>query len=935
MNKKLVIVESPAKARTIGRFLGSDVNVLASMGHVRDLPKNKLGVDIANNFNPDYELTTNGKKIIKALKSAAENANEIYLATDPDREGEAIAWHLKTLLDTNKNRTFHRIAFHEITKNAIQNALENPSELSMGLIDAQQARRVLDRIVGYQVSPMLWKNIHKGTSAGRVQSIALRLIVEREREIQAFQSEEYWNIEGYFQSNNPETKLKTYLARINGKKKMPQNKEQTDCLVQALKSSGASHTVSKVTSTPRKQHAAPPFITSTLQQAASSFLKIGTKQTMQLAQQLYEGVEIGSGGSVGLITYMRTDSVNIAKEAQNQAKEYITHKFGPEYVPAKPNNYRSRKTAQEAHEAIRPTDINRIPDDLKEYLSPQQLKLYRLIWNRFVASQMAAAKQLDHVIEIESKGGELDTFQLKNDKIDKKSSSGTICTFHAAARETKFQGYLIIYNIRDLGEEDEMDEFSGILPPMKIGIKCDLLKLLTKQNFTSPPSRFSEASLVKALEQNGVGRPSTFATTVSTVIDRKYVEKAKSSLVPTELGFSVNDYLVKQMPNLFDIGFTAQMENELDEIEEGKINWINMLTQFYKNFQNWIGKENLPTVIKTSELQEILNHLFPEDYSFAPPEKHGTITYDDKKFHTSINEQLSKGKDLSDRQRNALLNMIARYAAKDENVHQYVDETVLENPINALIKKNAEKEALPKEEQRPEILALMTAMEKITWKKPVKRGRKTYDDGKFFRSLKRQADNGKNLSQAQILALLKLAKNYASLIEDFEKISQAVVAAVSFGDKNSSAQQLVDPVAIKAEAEKKEKLRPKIELLFKLAEEIHTWKETTSKRKNAFDEQKFLESLKDQFANRNSLSEKQTAALCKMLKKYEEQIPDFNEHTETLESLLPPPPKKLDIKCPLCGAPLVQRYARGKSFIGCSAFPKCRYISSEKDKKDE
>ncbi|MBO7533340.1 MAG: type I DNA topoisomerase, partial [Victivallales bacterium] len=489
MSKTLVVVESPAKARTIGRFLGNEIQVQASMGHVRDLPQHSLGVDIEHDFEPQYELTTNGKKVVKSLRQAAASADQIYLATDPDREGEAIAWHLQEILRTAGHGQFHRITFHEITRNAIERSFKEPGQIAMDLVAAQQARRVLDRLVGYQVSPLLWRSIKKGTSAGRVQSVALRLVVEREREIQAFKPEEYWNLDALFTCPDlNDTQVRTRLFRLNNEKAVVANARQAEVLADALESAGVTHRVTKVTETPRRQAAPPPFITSTLQQACGSALKLGASQTMRIAQELYEGIELGNG-SVGLITYMRTDSVNVAKEAQDQAREYIAANYGDEYVPERPNIYRSRKSAQEAHEAIRPTDVTRTPDAVSAYLTGPQLRVYRIIWNRFMASQMSAARQIDHAVEIESRGGDLSSLVFPPD--DKKNAmKGIICTFRASARETVFQGYLKVYNIKEVGEEDNPDDTAHPLPHLKEGMICNLKDLIKEQCFTTPPSRY-------------------------------------------------------------------------------------------------------------------------------------------------------------------------------------------------------------------------------------------------------------------------------------------------------------------------------------------------------------------------------------------------------------------------------------------------------------
>ncbi len=925
MSKKLVVVESPAKARTIGRFLGSSVDVLASMGHVRDLPLRELGVHINDDFRPDYELTLNGKKVIKSLRTAAAQADEVYLATDPDREGEAIAWHLKAILNNSSKGPFHRITFHEITQNAIRNSLSHPGEIAEDLVNAQQARRVLDRLVGYQVSPMLWRHVGKGTSAGRVQSVALRLIVEREREIQAFKPEEYWNLDAMFLTPEPKTRLKTRLSRLNGEKAVVSDASTAELLEQALQSSGVVHKVAKVTSNPRKQYAPPPFITSTLQQAAGSYLKFGTSQTMRVAQELYEGVEIGKGGASGLITYMRTDSVSIAKEAQEEAAQFIRKTFGEDYIPAKPNVYRSRKSAQEAHEAIRPTDVNRTPEILSPYLSGPQLKLYRLVWNRFLASQMAPARQLDHVIEIESSEGELATLQLPA-YAGKWGNAGILCTFRAAARETQFQGYLAVYSMKDIGEEDEMDNLGGVLPPLEPGSLCQLLELLKEQCFTSPPSRYSEASLVKALEQNGVGRPSTFAATVNTILERDYVSKEKSSLVPTKLGFEVNDFLVQQMPDLFNVGFTAEMEDQLDKIEEGHLDWVIMLKKFYKQLQGWMGNGEIqPGVpIPGKELEPLLKRLFPEDFAYSEPAKGGRKIYNDAKFISSIRKQIAEKKAPTERQWKALLNTFGKYAAVNPEFLALVKEAGLVEQMNNALAASENKPEKKTQELPPDLLKLLKAMEKIQWEKPVKRGKRVYDDGKFFRSLQRQAQGDGRLTEAQILVLSKLAAKYAGKIDGYAELS-AALGWQQGGDASSQSGNGVPVAAAPASAEEVDKIK----MLLKMTSQIQTWREPSGKGKRVFNDREFVNSLENQFQQKGSLSERQVAALVKLLSKYSDQISDFKERAGSLAGCSLQP-KQLDEKCPNCGAPLVQRMGRGRPFIGCSAFPKCRYIAPKK-----
>lgn len=879
MADKLVVVESPAKARTIGRFLGAKVQVQASMGHVRDLPQGTLGVDIAKDFKPDYELTQNGKRIIKSLRQAAAKADDIYLATDPDREGEAIAWHLQEVLKTAGKGRFHRITFHEITQSAIERSFATPGSIALNLVDAQQARRVLDRLVGYQVSPLLWRNIQKGTSAGRVQSVALRLVVEREREIQAFKPDEYWNLDALFATQDQQaTTLKTRLSRVNGEKAWVASATDAERLAAALEDAGCAHRVAKVASTPRRKNAAPPFITSTLQQAAGSSMKMGATQTMRIAQDLYEGIELGSGGPVGLITYMRTDSVNIAKEAQEQARAFIAKTFGSEYVPEKPNSYSSRKSAQEAHEAIRPTDVTRTPESLAQHLTPPQQKIYRLIWNRFVASQMAPAKQMDHVIEIESAGGQLRNLTLaglisKDSKLDvTKAAPGVACTFRAAARETLFPGYLRVYNIKDIGEEEDPADAARPLPALREGMPCLLKELLREQNFTTPPSRYSEASLVKALEQNGVGRPSTYATTVNTIQERDYVNKDKGALAPTELGCKVNDYLVQQMPDLFDIGFTAQMENSLDQVEEGNVNWVAMIRDFFTQFQQWLGNHGAAKLQANPDSTNALLALFGKDFPFDAPIVKGPRTYDDKKFIESIRQQLTDGKALTDRQNNALLIIVARYAPKHPEFLRVADEVGLGDTIRKQIADDAQAEEKPVLEADPRVNALIAAMKDLSWSAAVKRGNRTYDDGKFYKSLAKQAESGKALSPAQVGALAKLAAKYAAAIPNYQELAGAIAAnSGTEGEGDNPGATVAEPVVLSAED------KTRIETLLAMTNAISEWQPPSKSGRRTFDDHEFVESLRTQYQQKGSLSERQLAAFSKVVKKYAEQIPGYAE----------------------------------------------------------
>ncbi len=574
----LVIVESPSKAKTIAKYLGPGYRVAASMGHVRDLPKSKLGVDVEHDFAPQYLVSKDKSQIIKELKGSVQAAGQIYLATDPDREGEAIAWHLVEATGPDPSRV-QRVVFHEITPGAVRAAMANPRAIDMRLVDAQQARRVLDRLVGYKVSPLLWRKVKGGLSAGRVQTAALRLIVEREREVEAFVPVEYWTIEADLakRADSPEPRkedqFRATLNQIAGKKAELHNEAEATAVVTDL--NGARYIVREVRTRETQRRPAAPFITSTLQQEASRKLGYGVRRTMQLAQELYEGVDLGSEGTVGLITYMRTDSTTIAGVAQDEARGVIAAKYGPQFVPDKPPVYtRKAKGAQEAHEAIRPSGVARDPEAVRGFLSPQQYRLYKLIWQRFVASQMRPALLDSTSVDIDAGRGI---------EVDRPASEKAPYSFRATGSVIKFPGFLAVYREgRDDGADDELDK--DALPLLTQGELLDLLKLSPEQHFTQPPPRFTEASLVKALEEQGIGRPSTYAATVATLQTRFYVEMTEKRLHPTDLGKVVNDILVEHFPEIFDIGFTSRMEEELDEIATGERPWVPVLQKFYGPF---------------------------------------------------------------------------------------------------------------------------------------------------------------------------------------------------------------------------------------------------------------------------------------------------------------------------------------------------------------
>jgi DNA topoisomerase I len=579
MKDKLVIVESPAKAKTLGKILGKGYSLKASLGHIRDLPKSQIGVDVENDFLPKYVIPTDKKKLVTELKAAVKDASAVFLATDPDREGEAISWHLSEVIDNHDKKVpYRRVVFHEITSEAIKEAFKNPRDIDMQMVNAQQARRVLDRLVGYKISPLLWKKVKRGLSAGRVQSVAVRIVVEREREIQAFVPVEYWSIDAELIKSTETAKKSIFRAGLvgllNGDKIEIHNKAEADKLKTDLEKS--DYSVYKVATKKVNRSPAPPFITSTLQQEAWRQLHFSASRTMAIAQQLYEGLTVGEEGSTGLITYMRTDSTNIASSALAETRDYIQEKFGKDYLPAKPRVFtKVVKGAQEAHEAIRPTRIHREPAAIKEYLNDAQYKLYELIWKRMVASQMENAVFDNLSVEIEARC----------------PSPNISYLFRTTSSKLNFPGFTTLY-IEGKDEDEKEDEKEAPLPKLLKGDVLKLLNLLDEQHFTQPPARFTEATLVKMLEQKGIGRPSTYAPILSTIQDREYVNKTKGAFQPSELGFVVNDMLVQSFPELMNIEFTARMELELDEIAQDKKNWISVVRDFYTPMEKNLNQAN-------------------------------------------------------------------------------------------------------------------------------------------------------------------------------------------------------------------------------------------------------------------------------------------------------------------------------------------------------
>jgi len=574
---KLVIVESPAKARTVGNFLGKTYTVKASVGHVRDLLRSQISVDVENGYTPKYRVPNEKRPVVKELKKLAKNAAEVYLATDPDREGEAIAWHLLESVELDPEIT-QRVIFHEITKPAVEEAFSQPREINMDLVDAQQARRILDRLVGYNLSPLLWRKVRSRLSAGRVQSVALRLIVEREREIEDFIPQEYWSIEAELQPEGTQDSFVAKLAHVDGKEPLLENEESVQPIVADMET--GAYEITKIKRGERKRRPSPPFITSTLQQEASRRLGFSARRTMALAQQLYEGIDVGNGGLVGLITYMRTDSTNVSPLAQKEAAKFIAQRYGEKFFPAKPNVYRKKtRGAQEAHEAVRPTSVMRQPGGIKEYLTRDQHRLYRLIWQRFVASQMAAAIYDTLAVEVTGKTPQHEYL------------------LRASGSSIRFQGFLIVYEeAKDEDAASPEEEHVKIPVSIEEGQPQILLQLIPEQHFTQPPPRFSEASLVRTLEENGIGRPSTYAPILGTIQQRGYVYRENKRLYPTETGILVNDLLVEHFPDVIEVGFTARMERELDRIATGDEQWTEVIKEFYEPFEKSVklAEEKIP-----------------------------------------------------------------------------------------------------------------------------------------------------------------------------------------------------------------------------------------------------------------------------------------------------------------------------------------------------
>ncbi|MBE6369118.1 MAG: type I DNA topoisomerase [Lentisphaerae bacterium] len=839
--KKLLIVESPTKARTITRMVGSDFNIMASMGHIRDLPERELGVDIEHGFAPQYVASGRGNKVVSELKAAARNADEIYLAPDPDREGEAIAWHLQEVLGSDFKGDFKRVTFHEITRSAILKALENYGSVNMDLVDAQQARRVLDRIVGYRISPLLWSRVAKGSSAGRVQSVALRLIVEREREIEAFKPVEYWVFKLKLMSESG-VEFYAKFAKIDGKTiKVGDEKSAAELLDAVL--NHRSCKVGDIEKSKRYRNAPPPFTTSTLQQTANQMLRFSASGTMRVAQSLYEGIELGSRGAVGLITYMRTDSVNIAAEARSAAAEFIRSNYGAEFVPAKPNFFKSKNGAQEAHEAIRPTDVTRTPESVKEFLDAQQYKLYSLIWKRFVASQMTRAEFAQLNVQVNIEGADSRRYD-----------------FRAAASSVVFPGFMKVMGAAQTVENEDENtavDLSGALAKLKDNEACRIIEALKEQKFTEPPPRFTEATLIKELEENGIGRPSTYATILQTIQSRKYTSRLQNKLIPTELGCKVTDFLVQMLPELFDVKFTSRMEGELDAVEGGERKWTEMMEEFYGNFQQWLAAARDFGSVEGSKLSILTDAM--QNIEFAPAEKTGRFVRDDKKFFKSIAGKLVKQSKLSEKQFNALLDLALQYADQLPDLQKLAAEGGFTQELAAAferaeVKKIKDAEAVSRGVDPAAMSKLFAAFDQVKFAEPTVRRGRTYDDKKFFDSLRQQAESGKILSDKQLEALGKIALRYRDDITDYA----AVATALNLPDENELAAEEKSSSAAHDEAGK----------LISMLANVTEWAPAERKGRRTYDDKSFYTSLAEQFNNGKNLSEKQLAALKKLAAKY-------------------------------------------------------------------
>jgi len=820
MGKKLVVVESPAKAKTINKILGKDFIVESSMGHVRDLPVRSLGVDVEAEFKPKYVLIKGRRKVVDKLKKAAKSCDAIYLAPDPDREGEAIAWHLAKILgDANKEADLLRVQYNEITPAAVKRAFGAPTAIDQHRVDAQQARRVLDRIVGYMVSPMLWRRIRRGLSAGRVQSVALRLLCEREKEVKAFTPEAYW-VHGALARKliTPLDPFKIKLVRVEGKKADIKSEEDSKAILDELKD--RSLKVQGIATKQITKRPPPPYITSSLQQAGSSFCGYSPKRTMALAQMLYEGLDLGQGPE-GLITYMRTDSVHLAEDAVQACRQFITSKYGNEFCPENPNRYKSRSGAQEAHEAIRPTSVQRTPDSLRGKLDPAAHKLYSLIWARFVACQMAPAKLQQRTVTIEAV---------------KPSDEAREFLFNGSTTDIVFPGYMKATGAdRKKAEGDDQDR----MPELAENEPLVCVEWLAERKETQPPPRYSETSLVGALERNGVGRPSTYAQTVSTLYDRQYAEREKRTMIPTDLGMRVSELLTETLGDLFNVSFTASMEEKLDRVEHGEEEWTGMLGEFYGQFQKWLEKTKAPPA-DTEDVEKVLGVL-GEVSEWAPEVQRGKRKYSDEKFVASVRKRKEDKGEVSVRQLEALVRIVCKYEDQLPDVETRLTDMGLGSLVNQV------RETRPAEEmlRKLEIVESLESDESTI---------------KFVGSLRQQTDMGRALSDAQVKVLDSILLGAADEIPNSKTVFEELGLSLDDipDDKESGA--ILDAM-----------------------EFVKEWNPPTQRGKRTYDDKAFIESLRGYYGRKKFLSDRQRGALKRICARYADQIPNFEELAKTYE----------------------------------------------------
>ena len=872
MGKSLVIVESPAKAKTINKLLGPKYVVKASMGHVRDLPEKNIGVTIPD-FNPQYVNIPGRVKVLAELRRLAAGADRVYLAPDPDREGEAIAWHLREALkDKVPADHFYRVTYNEITPPAIRAAFANPGEINLRRVDSQQARRILDRVVGYKVSPILWRRIHGANSAGRVQSVALRLVCEREKAIRDFVPEPYW-VFGVKTAKHtaPCTPFSARLARLDGKKPDIHDEAAARALADDLAT--RSLRVHDILRREIQRHAPPPFIPSSLQQAASGALGYSPSRTMKIAQKLYEGVALDGGTTVGLITYMRTDSVTIARTAQDAARAVIESKYGPQFVPERPNVYRNRSSAQAAHEAIRLTDPARDPDALKTTLAPDEWRLYDLIWRRFMASQMAPARIGLRTAELEAVPGP-DT-----------PAAAPEVLFRATASELLFPGFMRAsglekkHAIGSTNEDNDAEEVES-LPDLEPGEPLDVLEWLHDRKETQPPPRFSEASLVKALEDNGVGRPSTYAQIISTLLDRHYVEREKRTLLPTPLGTQVCDFLVQNLGQLFDVAFTADMEARLDKIEDGDVEWRGMLKDFYAAFETWLGALRGPEV-PNDQIAPLIQ-AFSYVKQWRPPTPSGRRTYSDEKFVASVTRQLASGKTFTARQKTAILNLLRTYASQIPSAALAGIDLSAEEPAA----RPASRAAATPPADAAHVQTALELLQGVKFTPARKVRNRTYDDAKFVASLHEQATAGRPLSQRQFDALGKILLRYADQIPDADaKLRELGLVDAGVSSDTAPSTSPSDPAAAAAATERNA-------AILELLAEVTDWRSPVKARGRTWDDHAFFLSLQKQFSESHTLSYKQVNALLRLVSTYADQIPSYAARTAELNLPSPRAPRR-------------------------------------------